>query len=188
MAPSKSGVPRARNSKFACHRKEGGSRHAAKHRPVRRGTKFTLAHEKEVAKVSLTDVAVEIQHERGGAWIDLLRLERSHCMVHLVDDLRLGLEALGWSPADRRRDQDTTFDILACEAVICDRHAEDRDRGGHRPSFAEAVHAAADHLPERAIITRVQQIFVALTPSPLVKPRSKIETLASLAGTKLPLT
>src|SRR5262245_24839676 len=119
-------------------------------------------HEKEIAEMGLRDIAIQIEHQRRGAGIDLPRLECSDRVVHLICDLGLRLEALRRRSAGRRRDQQAAFDIFAGEAVVGDRHAEDGESGGHGPPLRETIHAAADDLPYGAIIVGIQEMLIAI--------------------------
>src|SRR5262245_8815978 len=151
-----------RDPELARDRKERRARDSAEHGPAGRGTEPATMYEKEIAQVGLRDIAIQIEHQRGGAWIDLPRLECRDRVVHLICDLGLRLEALRRRSAGRRRDQQAAFDILAGEAVVGDRQAEERDSRGHCPPLGESIYAAADDLPHGAIIVRIQEMLIAL--------------------------
>src|SRR5262249_38777864 len=80
---------------------------------------------------------------------------------HFVGDLGLGLETLRRDPARGRNDQGRALDIETRELGEIDDHAVDR----YRRTAADAVarrgaHAAAHHLPERAVFVITQERLV----------------------------
>jgi hypothetical protein len=84
-------------------------------------------------RVRFADVAIEVEHQRDSLGIDLLRLEDRHVMIHLIVNLRLGLQTLRRDAPCRRNDELDAVDVVTREflegnadAVNCHRRFSDR--------------------------------------------------------------
>ena len=103
-------------------------------------------------RAGLAKVAIEVEHQRNRPGIGLLGLERRHVVIHLVGDLRFGLEALWRYASGSRNDQRRALDIKTRKLGKIDNHGIDSHGGAAAHSIAShGANAPTHYLPEGAV-------------------------------------
>ena len=125
-------------------------------------------HEHHVGRAGLGQVAGHVEHQRVGLRVPVPGLEVRQQVIHLVGDLRPGLEALRRGPPHRRDHEPRPLPVEPGEGAEGDREAVDGHRGSPLPRRGghPRPDTARDVEPDGVLVELAEQREVPLQDLP----------------------